>query len=55
MPFGLSNAPAIFQRYVNKILAEQLDIFVNVYLDDILIYTKNPKQPHIEAIQWVID
>ena len=43
MPFGLSNAPAIFHKYANKILAEKLDIFVIVYLDNILIYNKNPK------------
>ena len=41
IPFGLSNTPAIFQRYVNKILAEKLNIFVIVYLNDILIYTKD--------------
>ncbi len=41
MPFGLSNAPASFQGYINKILIEKLDIFVVVYLDDILIYTKD--------------
>ena len=35
MPFGLSNASASFQDYINKILAEKLDIFVIVYLDDI--------------------
>ena len=39
--FGLSNAPASFQRYVNKILAEKLDVFVIIYLNDILIYTKD--------------
>ena len=50
MPFSLFNAPVTFQRYVNKILAENLDIFVIVYLDDILIYTKDPGQPHVEAI-----
>ena len=37
MPFGQTNVPASFQRYINKILAEKLDIFVFVYLDDILI------------------
>ena len=50
MPFGLSNTPATFQGYVNKILAKKLDIFVVVYLDNILIYTKNSGQPHIEAV-----
>lgn len=39
MPFGLSNAPASFQGYINQILAEKLDIIVIVYLDDMLIYT----------------
>ena len=42
MPFGLSNAPASFQGYINKILAEKLNVFVIAYLDDILIYIKNP-------------
>ena len=44
---SLSNALVTFQRYVNKILAEKLDIFVIVYLDDILIYTENLGQPHV--------
>ena len=55
MPFGLSNTPASFQGYINKILAEKLDIFVIVYLDDILIYTKDPGQGHVEAVRWVLD
>ena len=55
MPFGLSNAPASFQGYINKILAEKLDIFVIVYLDDILIYTEDPGKGHVEAVRWVLD
>ena len=55
MPFGLSTISTTFQRYVNKILAEKLDIFIIVYLNDILIYTKDPGQPHIEAMQWVLN
>ena len=43
MLFGLFNAPATFQKYINKILAENLDIFIIIYLDDILIYTKDPR------------
>ena len=55
MPFGFSNAPATFQGYVNKILAEKLDIFIIVYLDDILIYTEDLSQPHVEVVRWVLD
>ena len=55
MPFGFSNAPAIFQEYFNKILVEKLDIFIIVYLDNILIYTKDPGQSHIEGVSWVLN
>ena len=44
MPFGLFNAPASFQSYINKILAKKLDIFIIVYLDNIFIYTEDPCQ-----------
>ena len=47
MPFGLTNALAIFQGYINKILVEKFNVFVIVYLDDILIYTKNKDKEHI--------
>ena len=55
MPYGLSNAPTSFQSYINKILAKKLNIFVIVYLNDILIYTKDLGQGHIEAVRWVLD
>ena len=55
MPFGLSNAPASFQGYINKILAEKLDIFLIVYLDDILINTEEQGQGHVDAVRWVLD
>lgn len=51
MFFGFSNALATFQRYVKKIMAKNLDVFVIVYLDNLLIYTKNPCQPHIKALR----
>ena len=43
MPFALSKALVTFQGYINKILAKKLDIFVIVYLDDILIYIEDPR------------
>ena len=55
MLFGLTNAPASFQEYINKILAEKLDIFVIVYLDNILISIKDDEDGHITAIQWVLE
>ena len=53
--FGLTNVPASFQGYIDKILAEKLDIFVIVYLDNILIYTDNDEDGHVAAIWWVLE
>src|SRR6266850_6283185 len=39
MPFGLSNAPAAFQCFINEVLGELCDICTIGYLDDILIYS----------------
>lgn len=50
MPFGFSNAPTSFQNDINKILAKQLDIFVIIYLDIILVYTKNLGQSYVDAV-----
>ena len=50
MSFGLINALASFERYINKILAEKLNIFVIVYLDDILIYTNDDGNGHVTAV-----
>jgi Reverse transcriptase (RNA-dependent DNA polymerase) len=44
MPFGLTNVPITYQTLINNILREYLDDFVVIYLDDILIYSKNKKE-----------
>jgi len=41
MPFGLSNALSAFQCFMNNIFSDVLDVFVVIYLDDILIYSDN--------------
>ena len=55
IPFDLINVPGSFQSHVNKIQAEKLDIFVIVYLDNILIYTKDPGKVYIKAVWWVLE
>ncbi|CAB5366666.1 unnamed protein product [Rhizophagus irregularis] len=54
MPFGLKNAPAIFQKTMNKIFKEYLDKFMNVYIDDIIIYSKNWNE-HLQHIKIVLE
>ena len=47
MPFELTNILATFYGYINKILAEKLDVFIIIYLVDIFIYIKNKKKGYI--------
>jgi hypothetical protein len=41
MPFGLTNAPGSFQRFLSGIFSDFLDVYVIIYLDDILIFSGN--------------
>ena len=53
MPFGLTNALATFQVYINNILRKYLDMFIVVYLDDILVYSKTYEE-HVQHIRYVL-
>jgi hypothetical protein len=44
MPFGLTNAPAHFIYLINFVFMEELDKFVMVFIDDILVYSKSMEE-----------
>ena len=44
MPIGLTNAPVVFQHMMNDIFRKHLDNFVVIYLNDILIFSKNEEE-----------
>lgn len=52
MPFGLSNAPATFQAYINETLRPFLDIFCTAYIDDVLVYSNDlaTHKLHVQSV-----
>jgi hypothetical protein len=53
MPFGLANAPAVFQRFIQHCLREYLDVCCFVYIYNILVFSKTRKQ-HLIDLQNVL-
>nr|GEX90262.1 reverse transcriptase domain-containing protein [Tanacetum cinerariifolium] len=54
MPFGLTNAPAVFMVLMNRVWKPYLDKFMIVFIDDILIYSKNKKK-HEEHLTLILE
>ncbi|GJR77501.1 putative reverse transcriptase domain-containing protein [Tanacetum coccineum] len=53
MPFGLTNAPAVFMDLMNRVCKPYLDKFLIVFIDDILIYSRNKKE-HEEHLKTIL-
>ena len=54
MPFGLTNAPAAFMDMMNRICKPYRDKFVIIFIDDILIYSRNQEE-HQEHLRIILD
>ena len=54
MSFGLTNAPAAFMSLMNRIFKPYLDLFVIVFIDDILVYSKSKKE-HEEHLRMLLE
>ena len=53
VPFGLTNAPAAFQAYINQALVGLIDVVCVIYLDDILVFS-NSLEEHYDHVRQVL-
>jgi transposase InsO family protein len=53
LPFGVKNAPAVFQREMQRVFRDKLYRGVMVFIDDILIYTQTAEE-HAVLVEWVL-
>lgn len=54
LPFGLKNAPSIFQRAIDDVLRENIGKYLGVYIDDVIIYSESEEE-HVRHIEWVLN
>lgn len=54
MPFGLTGAPAAWQRWINDLLRDYLYYFCTAYLDDVLIWSNGSKKDHLEKVNKIL-
>jgi hypothetical protein len=53
LPFGLTNAPGVFMSLMNRVFRKYLDKFIQVFIDDILIYSRMTEE-HDEHLRLVL-
>ncbi|POS82466.1 hypothetical protein EPUL_005580 [Erysiphe pulchra] len=54
MPFGLTGAPATWQRWINDLLRDYLDDFCTAYLDDVLVWSEGGYEDHLQKVDLIL-